>query len=123
MYGMLKQRTYPGYLDMIDNGATSTWEYWSADRSRMHNCYNGIGSWFYQALGGIIPTEPGYRRIKLDPQIPEGLQSVEVTKETPYGPVRIVRNGRELHFEIPVGMTAVFQGKEFHCGQYDVEIQ
>ena len=123
MYGMLKQRTYPGYLYMIDNGATSTWEYWSADRSRMHNCYNGIGSWFYQALGGIIPTEPGYRRIKLDPQITEGLQSVEVTKETPYGPVRIVRNGRELHFEIPVGMTAVFQGKEFHCGQYDVEIQ
>ena len=26
MYGMLKKRGYPGYLYMIDNGATTTWE-------------------------------------------------------------------------------------------------
>ena len=25
----LKQRGYPGYLHMIDHGATATWEYWS----------------------------------------------------------------------------------------------
>ena len=34
----------------------------------VHNCYNGIGSWFYQALAGICPDEqqpapPKYRQI------------------------------------------------------------
>ena len=48
LYQMLKKRDYPGYLYMIDNGATATWEYWSGERSRVHNCYNGIGTWFYQ---------------------------------------------------------------------------
>ena len=62
IYRMLKQRDYPGYLHMIDHGATTTWEYWSGERSRVHNCYNGIGTWFYQALGGLRtdPALPGY---------------------------------------------------------------
>ena len=53
MYSLLKKRGYPGYLYMIDHGATTTWEHWDGIRSRIHNCYNGVGSWFYQALGGI----------------------------------------------------------------------
>ena len=120
MYGMLKQHGYPGYLYMLDNGATGTWEHWNARRSRLHNCFNGIGSWFYQALGGIIPDAPGYRHIILNPQIPEGLESVEVTHGTPYGEIKVVRNGRNLHFELPVGVTANFKGKEYSCGVYDV---
>ena len=120
MYGMLKQRTYPGYLYMIDNGATSTWEYWSADRSRMHNCYNGIGSWFYQALGGIIPVEPGYRKVTIDPQVPTGLEWVKVTKDTPYGQIVVSRQGNNLHFELPVGVKATVGGTEYSCGKHDV---
>ena len=75
VFNMLKKRDYPGYLYMIDNGATTTWEHWSGDRSRIHNCYNGIGSWFYQAVGGIRPDEnhPGYQEFFVDPQIPEGV--------------------------------------------------
>ena len=70
---MLKQRGYPGYLHMIDHGATATWEYWSGERSRVHNCYNGIGTWFYQALGGLRTdsSHPGYEHVFIDPQIPE----------------------------------------------------
>ena len=117
---MLKQRTYPGYLYMIDNGATSTWEYWSADRSRMHNCYNGIGSWFYQALGGIIPVEPGYRKVSIDPQVPKGLEWVKVTKDTPYGQIVVSRQGNNLHFELPVGVKATVGGTEYSCGKHDV---
>ena len=120
MYGMLKQHGYPGYLYMLDNGATGTWEHWNARRSRLHNCFNGIGSWFYQALGGIIPDAPGYRHIILDPQIPEGLDKVNVTKETPYGTIVVIREGRNLHFELPVGISATVKGKEYTCGSYDI---
>ena len=122
MYGMLKQHGYPGYLDMLDNGATGTWEHWNARRSRLHNCFNGIGSWFYQALGGIIPDAPGYRHIILNPQIPEGLESVKVSQETPYGTVKVHREGNNLHFELPVGVTATLNGEDFTAGEHDVTL-
>ena len=122
MYGMLKQHSYPGYLYMIDNGATGTWEHWDADRSRMHNCFNGIGSWFYQALGGIIPDAPGYRHVIIDPQVPEGLEKVEVTQDTPYGTITVRRDGSKLHFELPVGVSATVAGKEYTCGSHSVEL-
>ena len=106
LYGMLKKRDYPGYLYMIDNGATGVWEEWDGGRSHLHNCYNGIGSWFFEALGGIVPLEPGYRRVRIDPQVPEGLDWVKVTQETPYGPIVVHRQGEDLQVSVPVGVTA-----------------
>lgn len=112
IYSMLKKRDYPGYLYMIDNGATATWEHWNGDRSRSHNCYNGIGSWFYQAIGGIRPdeSEPGYKKIWIDPQIPEGITWAETFKETPYGLVVVdwELNDGTMNMEIiiPPGSTA-----------------
>lgn len=112
IYRMLKQRDYPGYLHMIDHGATTTWEYWSGERSRVHNCYNGIGTWFYQALGGLRtdPRQPGYRHVVIDPQIPAGVSWCEITKETPYGGIRLrwERTAAELRIDLtlPPGVSA-----------------
>jgi alpha-L-rhamnosidase len=105
LYALLKQRDYPGYLYMIDNGATGVWEEWNGGRSHLHNCYNGIGSWFYQALGGIQALEPGYRRVRIAPQIPAGLDWVKVTQPTPYGPITVERRGQEISYTVPVGVT------------------
>ncbi|NLB92619.1 MAG: alpha-rhamnosidase, partial [Bacteroidales bacterium] len=112
MYSMLKKRDYPGFLYMIDNGATTTWEHWNGERSHIHNCYNGIGSWFYQALGGIRPDEnvPAYRKVLIQPQIPEGIIWAKSFKETPFGKLSVswsINNGVfELDVEIPVGVEA-----------------
>ena len=112
MYKMLSQHSYPGYLYMIDNGATTTWEHWEATRSRIHNCYNGIGSWFYQALGGILPDEqePAYRHFYLHPQPVEGISYVRVAKNTPYGHILVEWNKTSTTFdmkiEVPAGTTA-----------------
>ena len=122
MYGLLKQHGYPGYLYMLDNGATGTWEHWDAERSRLHNCFNGIGSWFYQALGGLIPDAPGYRHVRIEPQIPAGLEWVRMSQETPYGPIVIRREGKALHFELPVGVTATVRGQEYGCGNHDLKL-
>lgn len=91
MYSMLKKRDYPSYLHMIDNGASTTWEYWSGERSRIHNCYNAIGSWFYQALGGIRTDEknPGYKHVYIEPQIPEGVTWAKTSVDSPYGKVSV----------------------------------
>lgn len=112
MYQMLKKREYPGYLYMIDNGATLTWEHWNGSRSRIHNCYNGIGRWFHQALAGIMPDEeqPGYKHFNIRPQLVEGITWVKASKNTSYGPVavnwNIENNVFTLNVEIPAGSTA-----------------
>ena len=111
-YQMMKKRDYPGYLYMIDHGATATWEYWSGERSRVHNCYNGIGTWFYQAVGGIRLDEanPGYRHFYVDPQTPNGVTWAKVTKESPYGTIAVnwELQGKQLNLQltVPAGTTA-----------------
>ncbi len=112
MYSMMKKRDYPGYLYMIDNGATTTWEHWDGARSRIHNCYNGTGSWFYQALGGIVPLEdfPGYEKVRINPQVPKGISWAKTYKETPYGKLsvdwKIDAGAMEMNITIPVGTEA-----------------
>jgi alpha-L-rhamnosidase len=112
MYSMLKKREYPGYLYMIDNGATTTWEHWRGHRSHIHNCYNGIGSWFYQTIGGIRPAEdvPSWRKVRIQPQIPEGVTRAKTSRETPFGKLMVnwtlTDNEMEMDIQIPVGTEA-----------------
>ena len=124
MTTILRQPDYPGYLYMIDNGSTTTWESWDCgregkeDRSRVHNCYNGIGTWFYQALAGIRPDpeQPGYKHFFIDPQPLKGIDTIRVAKPTPYGTIRVdierswpnqtAKPTTILKVEIPEGTTA-----------------
>ena len=147
MYKMLKQPDYPGFLHMINNNATTTWEYWNGERSRVHNCYNGIGNWFYQAVGGIRVDEanPGYQHVFIEPQIPQGVTWANTTKESPYGTIIVnweLKDARLLmHVVLPVGVKAsvsipanahggIINGKEVKSdnqylelgtGTYDIE--
>jgi alpha-L-rhamnosidase len=111
-YSMLKKKDYPGYLYMIENGATTTWEEWENPRSCIHNCFNGIGSWFYEAVGGIRkdPYFPAYQQVIIQPQIPDGITWANTTKETPFGPLVVnwKLEGTEfnMQLQIPVGVKA-----------------
>uniref|UniRef100_UPI00321747AA family 78 glycoside hydrolase catalytic domain n=1 Tax=uncultured Draconibacterium sp. TaxID=1573823 RepID=UPI00321747AA len=110
MYSMLKKRDYPGFLYMVDNGATTTWEHWNGERSRIHNCYNGVGSWFYQAVGGIRPVEnvSSYKKVRIQPQIPSGITWAKTFKETPWGKLtlnwEIESSKLKMLLEVPVGV-------------------
>lgn len=112
IYNMLKKKDYPGYLDMMENGATTTWEHWNGNRSRIHNCYNGIGQWFYQALGGIRPVDDqvAWKQFLIQPQIPDGVNWAKTHIETPMGTIMVnwKLNDDELvmDVEVPVGSTA-----------------
>ena len=112
IYSMLKKKTYPGYLYMLENGATTTWEHWNGDRSRIHNCYNGVGQWFYQSIGGIraVDGKPAYSEILIDPQIPAGINWAKTQIETPKGLVKvhweILNNQMKMDVEVPVGSIA-----------------
>ena len=114
IYSMLKKASYPGYLHMLENGATTTWEHWSGERSRIHNCYNGVGQWFYQSVGGIQPINDkvAYKEFIIKPQIPKGVTWAKTRKETPYGTVTVNWDFSDSHMNmeigIPVGSTAKF---------------
>ena len=156
MATILRQEDYPGYLNMmncefrnsnyenlrdsnstfnIHNSKFTTWESWDCgrpgkeDRSRVHNCYNGIGIWFYQALAGIRPDpkQPGYKHFFIDPQPVEGVEWVKATKPTIYGDIKVEIENGKLKVEIPVGTTAtVFPGTpnelELTSGEHIIDL-
>ncbi|MEE4261011.1 MAG: alpha-L-rhamnosidase C-terminal domain-containing protein, partial [Bacteroidales bacterium] len=112
MYEMMTKKDYPGYGFMLENGATTTWEHWRGERSRIHNCYNAPGSWFYQSIGGIQPMEeyPGYERFLLAPRPPKALTWAKVTKETYFGTIQVEwkkeQNQMQIQATIPTGSMA-----------------
>ncbi len=105
---MLLKKDYPGYLYMTENGATTTWEHWNGNRSRIHNCYNGIGSWFYEAVGGIRTDDKdhGFRSVIIDPQIPSDISWAKTSKETPYGTINVSWAVSENNFHMDVAIPA-----------------
>lgn len=114
MYEMMTKKDYPGYGYMLENGATTTWEHWRGERSRIHNCYNAPGSWYYQSIGGIQPLEdyPGYERFLLAPRPPKAVTWAKVSKETPYGTIRVdwqkEKDQMAMQVTIPTGSIAKF---------------
>lgn len=116
--------------------AFTTWESWDCgrpgkeDRSRVHNCYNGIGIWFYQAVAGIRPDpyQPGYKHFFIDPQPVSGVDWVRCTKPTTYGTIRVEITGKTLKVAVPKGTTATLfpgtpQERTVEAGEWELEIQ
>ncbi len=109
------------------NNAFTTWESWDCgrpgkeDRSRVHNCYNGIGIWFYQALAGIRPDseQPGYKHFFVDPQPCNGIEWVRCTKPTQYGDIKVEVKSekskvKSVKLVVPTGTTAtVYPGSRY----------
>ncbi|TJZ62000.1 hypothetical protein FAZ15_05670 [Sphingobacterium olei] len=66
----------------------------------------------YQALGGISVDEkkPGYRHVRISPQIPKGITWVKSTIDSPYGPVGVdwtlEQDKLRMQVAIPVGSSA-----------------
>jgi alpha-L-rhamnosidase len=70
-YTIANQKTYPGWLYMLNNGATTLWETWAYPKnspSQNHPMFGSIEEWFYRSLLGINPASPGFERIIIKPQ-------------------------------------------------------
>lgn len=81
-YKLLLQKTYPGWLYPITQGATTIWERWDGYRddkgfqdpgmnSFNHYAMGAVGDWMYSSLAGIAldPSQPGYKHFVLAPQL------------------------------------------------------
>jgi alpha-L-rhamnosidase len=98
VFKIVNSTSFPGWGHMIDKGATTIWETWKESDNTYSNCHPMFGSvtgWFYRWLGGIRPDPafPGFREFTLAPSVPEGLEFVNCTYQSPYG--RIVSNWKK----------------------------
>lgn len=113
IYGMTVQRTWPGWGHMVNQGATTLWEHWLPGDSSIHNSFLSIGQWFFAGLAGIAPDPdvPGFRRIRLCPQLVPGVEWAKATYTSPYGPItsgwKVKETGLSFEFRIPPNTTAV----------------
>ncbi len=89
IYLFASKTTSPSWGYMIEQGATATWEHWGGQASRIHNCFNNIGSWFIQGLAGIRPdaARPGFKNAIIKPAVLNELSHVEGSHDTPYGTI------------------------------------
>lgn len=113
-YQLLTAPGYPGYVDQINQGATTTWEQWQfAGSMQTHNhaMFAGPDATLFSHFGGIRPLAPGFREVEIRPYLPAALSYVECSRETPMGKVssRWERNHDQftLRVSIPVGVRAV----------------
>jgi alpha-L-rhamnosidase len=116
-YDLATQTTYPSWGYMVENGATTLWELWQnrtgpSMNSHNHPMFGSVGAWFYTALAGINPdpVSPGFRKIRIEPQVVRDLRWASGSVETPRGQVASSwsRDGDRLRLEmvIPVGSEA-----------------
>lgn len=123
-YKLLMQETYPSWLYPVKMGATTIWERWDGQKpdssfqtpgmnSFNHYAYGAIGDWMYRVIAGIDTYEsaPGYKKIKIQPHLGNGLTEANADYQTNYGLVSShwkMSDNKELKFdvEIPANTTA-----------------
>ena len=70
-YSIVNQVDYPGWLYMLNNGATTLWETWAYPErfpSQNHPMFGSVDEWFYRSLLGINGTSPGFETVDIKPQ-------------------------------------------------------
>ena len=83
---------FPGWGNMLAQGATTLWEHWKfSDNTYSHNhpMFGSVSQWFYNWLGGIEPDVDavGFDKFSFQPQFIEGLGWVRCTYRSIRGPI------------------------------------
>lgn len=114
-YTIATQKTYPGWGYMIENGATTIWELWNGDTAAPHmNSQNHVMmlgdllTWYYENLAGIKAGEAGFSQLLMKPEMIRGLNHVNATFRSPYGPVgsNWTKNGKQFSWKISIPPNA-----------------
>jgi len=114
IFTLHSQTNKPGYGYILNTGATSLTEAWSARRgsSQNHFMLGHITEWFYHDLAGIQPdpTGPGFERVTIRPCAVGDLKWVKARYNSVRGPISSSWNRGEATFgldiEIPPNVTA-----------------
>ncbi|UCD50101.1 MAG: family 78 glycoside hydrolase catalytic domain [Phycisphaerales bacterium] len=122
-WDLLTNRTFPSWLYMIDNGATTIWERWDGYvkgrgfqdpgmNSFNHWAFGAVGEWMWRHIIGLNPDEaqPGWKHSTIAPCPGGGLTWARGRYESIRGPVatawRIEDQRLSLDVTIPPNTSA-----------------
>jgi alpha-L-rhamnosidase len=112
---LVARREFPGWLYMLDNGATTLWETWKPSDntySQNHPMFGSVEAWFMKhALGISVPEDAaGCDRIVICPKPVAGLSWAKGEYRSVKGPIRvswkIVGGKTRLAIDVPKGVQA-----------------
>lgn len=125
-YALLQQKSYPGWLYPVTQGATTMWERWNswnadsgfADvhmNSFNHYAYGAVADWFFETICGIQPVadtveQAGFKYFKLAPRFGSTLSHAGASYHSPYGKIcsawKHNKNMIVWEFSVPRGSVA-----------------
>lgn len=124
-YDLLLQRAAPGWLVMLDRGATTMWERWEGiDEDGMphaslnHYSKGAVIGFLHTHVAGLRRTEPAWRRSRIEPRPGGGVTWARAHHDSPHGRHTVEWSLRDNDFEltadVPAGCRAdlVLPGRE-----------
>ncbi len=111
IYQMASKKDFPSWGNMLERGATTSWESWSGG-SHIHDTLISIGAWFIEGIGGIRVDEkaPGFRHFFLEPAPVGGLTFARASYKCPHGTIvsnwRIENGVLRMDATVPPGTSA-----------------
>jgi alpha-L-rhamnosidase len=119
---LLTNRTFPSWLYMLDNGATTIWERWDGYvkgrgfqdpgmNSFNHWALGAVGEWVWRYALGLNPDEdqPGYKHFRLAPQPGGGVTWARGEYRSMHGLIRVAWKKEAsflLEITVPANATA-----------------
>lgn len=86
----ITKEEHPSYYAFVLDDETTLGEYWEKNpRSHCHDMMGHIIEWFYNGLAGIKPIKPGFRKIKIQPYLPESMNSFTCSYHSVAGMITI----------------------------------
>lgn len=120
---LLTNRTFPSWLYMIDNGATTIWERWDGYvkgrgfqdpgmNSFNHWAFGAVGEWMWRHIAGLNPDEahPGWKHFVVYPRPGGGVTWAKSQYESIVGPIStgwaLEKASFRLNVSIPANSSA-----------------
>ena len=105
----IMKKEHPSYYAFVLDGETTLGEYWETNpRSHCHDMMGHIIEWYYNGIAGIIPGEPGFRSLLIQPYLPGGMQRFSCTYQSAGGEILVEAEEYEheicLKIRVPEGM-------------------
>jgi len=118
-YKLLLTKTAPSWLYPVSIGATTVWEHWvswdgktpqGGMNSLNHYALGAVGEYLFGMVGGIQSNAPGYKRIRIQPVIREGLTWAKTSYDSICGKIstdwKLDGSKLTLDVTIPANTTA-----------------
>jgi alpha-L-rhamnosidase len=108
-FRMFVQPKEPGWANWLKFGDGTLRENWDEFGSHNHIMFGDLSAWAYEYVAGIVPIEPGFRKVTFRPHFLEGVDSFSATYRTPYGEIcagwKRVNGKPVFEYSVPDGIA------------------